>query len=454
MAGAGVLVWLAMGGAFTRLVYYLPGFAYYRHVSLTFGLVKVLLLIASGYGLERLFAKGVPRLARPVLWLIPAVIALELLIATPQPFGPKLPRLLEQWSAHVFLRLGIYGGLLAACSITRLPRQAALALGLVLDLALYQLAVYQLRVPKIHDATLLEATAVRAPHFQADRRDLPVDPARPDTDDEASRASGRAVELARRNGSHDLYWYVYQFAQFDPCRGAWRTDYHQTGVDRLLGLGRAKGAQIDALLGCDVPEAARCRRRAHRSLAERGAGPRARGDPRGPSGSDRDPARRGQRGAAPEQRGDAGRAASRCCASRWASSRRRSRSTRPAAPGSSTTTRFHAGWRASVNGAETPVHVANLAWKAVRVPPGKSRVRFWFDHGANRVLGSAIALVRARVGSGAGRLDGRLARAYAAHACARASRRRILTVTAQARRSLDPCAAFLVLLVGAVNAPF
>jgi hypothetical protein len=61
---------------------------------------------------------------------------------------------------------------------------------------------------------------------------------------------------------------------------------------------------------------------------------------------------------------------------------------------------FHAGWRASVNGADTPVHVANLAWKAVRVPPGKSRVRFWFQHGANHVLGSAIALFGLASGAG------------------------------------------------------
>lgn len=95
---------------------------------------------------------------------------------------------------------------------------------------------------------------MRSPHYQIDRRELPVDPARPDTNDEASRASERALELARRSGSRDLYWYVYQLAHFDPCRGAWRTDYYQTGVDRLLGLGRAKGAQIDALLGCDEPK--------------------------------------------------------------------------------------------------------------------------------------------------------------------------------------------------------
>lgn len=61
---------------------------------------------------------------------------------------------------------------------------------------------------------------------------------------------------------------------------------------------------------------------------------------------------------------------------------------------------FHAGWRATVDGAETPVHVANLAWKAIRVPPGKSRAHFWFHHGANYALGSAIALFGLVSGAG------------------------------------------------------
>jgi hypothetical protein len=53
-----------------------------------------------------------------------------------------------------------------------------------------------------------------------------------------------------------------------------------------------------------------------------------------------------------------------------------------------------------VNGADTPIHLANLAWKAVRVPPGSSEVRFWFRHGANHALGGAIALFGLASGAG------------------------------------------------------
>jgi hypothetical protein len=42
---------------------------------------------------------------------------------------------------------------------------------------------------------------------------------------------------------------------------------------------------------------------------------------------------------------------------------------------------WHPDWRASVNGEPVPVHEANLAFKAVRVPPGRSVVRMWFERG-------------------------------------------------------------------------
>jgi len=396
LAGVFVLVWLAMGGVFTTLVYYLPGFAYFRHVSLTFGLVKVLLLIASGYGLERLFTTGGPRLATPALWLITAVIALELLAASPQLFGPKSWQWLDSGGAHVLVRLGIYGALLAACSITRLPRHMALALGLALDLALYQLAIYQTLVPKLRDPALLEATAVRATHFQAERRDVPADPARPDTDSEANRASRRALELAERTGSRELYWYVYQQAQLDPCHGRWRTDYYQVGVDRLLGLVRAN----EALLRCGLPK---LRIVADARIAS--SPNQARDWLREASGA-ADPAptviQLAAGSEAPPASGAATTSAGRALVLRFTLGELVADVEVDARSGAWLVydDAFHAGWRASVNGAETPVHVANLAWKAVRVPPGKSRVRFWFHHGANHFLGSAIAVFG--VASGAG----------------------------------------------------
>jgi hypothetical protein len=56
---------------------------------------------------------------------------------------------------------------------------------------------------------------------------------------------------------------------------------------------------------------------------------------------------------------------------------------------------WHPDWRASVNGEVVPVHQANLAFKAIRVPGGASTVRFWFDRGP---LGVAIAALGLALG--------------------------------------------------------
>lgn len=393
LAGAGVLVWLSLGSTFAFFVYYLPGMAFFRHVGLSFGLVKVLLLVASGFGLDRLFAAGGPRIPPALLWVGAAVIAVEIWVATPLPFGIKLYRLMQQWGSHFFARVGIYGYLLAASALFSFPRRTALALGLVLDLSLYQLAVHQLKIPRFEDAELRRATLVREPHFQPDRRELALDPARPETLDDESRASQRALDFARKTGSRELYWYVYQFAHFDPCRSTWRTDYRQLGADHLLGLGRAKGARVEPLLGCErpklmvvadahiarTPSEARDRvrdalhgRPAARPVLELAAGAEAPAAATSAAGE-------GAAGSARAVHFTLGELVA---------------EVEVAAPGGAWLVyhdAYHEDWRASVNGVATPVHVANLAWKAVRVPAGRSEVRFWFHHGANHALGSAIA---------------------------------------------------------------
>jgi hypothetical protein len=331
---------------------------------------------------------------------VPAVIAAEVLLTTPQPLEPSLARWLEQWSAHVFVRLALYLGLLATCGATRLPRRAALALGLVFDLALYQFAVYVLRVPAFRQSAVLVATAARPPLYQPERRVLPVEPGRPETDDAANRLSALALELARQSGSHDLYWYVYQFAQFDPCRGEWRTDYYQASVARLLELGRTRGAEIDRLLGCYTPklevvsEARTARSPSEARDLVRAAALAARQLPtviQLDPGSDVPPSGR----ASPTP-------ANRVEVRRFTLAELEAEVQVDAPSGAWLVYRdaFHAGWRAEVNGAETKLHVADLAWKAVRVPPGASHVRFWFRNGANHALAGAIALFGLAVGAG------------------------------------------------------
>src|SRR5262249_37647980 len=53
---------------------------------------------------------------------------------------------------------------------------------------------------------------------------------------------------------------------------------------------------------------------------------------------------------------------------------------------------WHQGWRAAVDGREVPVRRAALAYKAVQVPPGRSRVHFHFHIPTVSVLYVLIGL--------------------------------------------------------------
>ena len=54
LCGFGMLFWFSLGGTFASAVYHLPGMPLFRHIGLVFGLGCLLLLLASGYGIDRL----------------------------------------------------------------------------------------------------------------------------------------------------------------------------------------------------------------------------------------------------------------------------------------------------------------------------------------------------------------------------------------------------------------
>ncbi|HEY5314287.1 MAG TPA: hypothetical protein VIK18_17270 [Pirellulales bacterium] len=64
-AAALLLVWLSFGGKLATCIYYLPGMHMFRHVGLVFGIGGLLLLVAGGFGLDRL-VRHCRRLAVPL----------------------------------------------------------------------------------------------------------------------------------------------------------------------------------------------------------------------------------------------------------------------------------------------------------------------------------------------------------------------------------------------------
>jgi hypothetical protein len=394
VAAAIVLVWLSFGGLFTTLAYYLPGFSSYRHVGLVFGLVKVLILLASGYGLERLWALGAPRLSNRVFILVAAALQLELLAALLGVLEPPTAvGWLAAWGNHVLLRLCVYAALLGLGRLLSWPLARALAIGLVFDLLLYQLAVYQIRMPllKARDLRLLEAVQVHEPHYQPERRELPIDPAGRGTTTAADARNQLAFDLTTRPGaSREVYWYVYPFSNFDPCSSQFRTDILSAGVDSLLSL-RRDDFPIDAIVGCRAPKLrlvadARVVGTPEEARDALLAGVQA--------GGERSVVVQVPSGAAPAPGGGPeGGPAGRVRVTRFTLNELVADVQVEAPQGAWLVyaDAYHPGWRASVNGQETPVYPADLAFKALRVPPGSNVVRFWFHHGLNHFLSYAIA---------------------------------------------------------------
>jgi len=389
-----LLVALSIGGAFTTLAYYLPGLAYYRHVGLVYGLVKVLLLLASGYGIERLWSLPLPRLSHPLLLLVGVLFLLELLGALPGLRGPGLVRWLQlQWGSHVLLRLAAYGAFLALCRALSGSLRTALALGLMFDLALYQLAVFEVRAPRLApaDLALLDAVQVRDLAYQPERSEHAVDPADPSTRTPTRILSQEGLDLVGRlQETRYLEWNIYPFAQFDPCRSAVRADTLAVGVQRLLSLERGDGLDLSPILGCGAPK---LRVVADAALVQSADEARKALVAALRAGERLPAVIQPAAGVAPPTPGPAGGPAGRVEVTRFTADELEARVEVDASGGAWLVyaDAFHPGWRASVNGQEVPISVANLGFKAVRVPPGASAVRFWFGRGPSHALRYAVA---------------------------------------------------------------
>ena len=112
----GMLFWLSLGGVFASAVYYLPGMALFRHIGLVFGLGGLLLLLASGYGIDRL--AGVmsgsavappPRLGNRLAWLgLVAGLMLLDFLSCRRPNDGDVMSLHPAWKPFFAFRLLIY----------------------------------------------------------------------------------------------------------------------------------------------------------------------------------------------------------------------------------------------------------------------------------------------------------------------------------------------------------
>ena len=391
MVAALVLVWFSFGGVFAALAYHLPGFSYYRHVGLVFGLVKVLLLLASGYGIERLWSLAKPRFSHPLLLLVAAALAIELLGALPGLAALTPKGWTVAWGDHVLVRLALYALLVASCRFAKWSLLAvALGVGLVADLALFHYAVWE-RVPVVTRAEvpLQQASALREPFYQPERREHVVEAAKSATPAVPCDRSAQALAFAMRPAMKETYAFAYPFANFDPCREQLRSDTHLVGVDRLLALERSGAGSIAGIVGCGTPKL-RLATDARIVHSEAEARATLAGALRAKDAlptviqlapDDAAPAAGAETPGSVE-------------VTRFALSElvAKANVTAPQGAWLVYADAFHPSWRATVNGTATPLHPANLAFKALHLPAGASEVRLWFDPPLSGILGPTIAL--------------------------------------------------------------
>lgn len=300
--GAGALIAISLGGVAAYLIYHVPGMALYRHVSYLQGTAKIFLLLAGGFGIDRILAVlrdgrelrrwfSTPALLTllAVLWLafdlhVGQSVRLRLLDSP----DAKLKHLLTftlaiaaiqygaiAFAAVLFWRLGRVAGLVPASAaglspatpgtahplcpprLGRLRPAHILAAVLVLDCLLFQCQVWRDRPHGPHD--------LYEPGMHLSSKPLRYCP---------SRLGVMDPKTARRDagllGNGDIYYsFYYNAIEFDPWFPAAhaRLDYLPAGVHDLItargGVPRLHpqndflpedDAALRTVLGCDTPK--------------------------------------------------------------------------------------------------------------------------------------------------------------------------------------------------------
>lgn len=245
-AAALCLTWISIGGIFAALAYEIPGFSLYRHIGLVFGIVNLLVLVASGYGVQYMHRYICGRSSRKPLrfdeWTALFVGAGVLMICDiflseqPNHFLVIIPTQ-TPWQCEVLCRLGVYG--VCGVAIWLLVRGTALgmdrkhvlvgvlvALSYIVDMGIFKADVIRtapstdfLYSPKIFQSSQLPYIGQRSM--------------------EASEGRAKEVfKLARSfpNVRNEHYTVLYPFAHMDPCRPETRVQMLCSGVFHMIRL--------------------------------------------------------------------------------------------------------------------------------------------------------------------------------------------------------------------------
>ncbi len=244
-AACAALTWLSIGGEFASLSTFLPGMKIYRHLALLYGIIGLLLLLAAGFGIERLFLRLAGRRVaqmpcRRIRWTTPIAVVILMLADfwfSKRPDDFTLPHLIAGWEPFFAFRILVYDAAipvvygLVRCR-TGDPEKASMLPAIVLGLA-FLLDVGSFRYQILQSLPTLEPGMAADSIFNAEK--LPYRSMRSQIP--ADDRAGRALELLGRN-LPDFRNYqcsmLYAFAGIDPCQPVLRTDFVSRGMYEML----------------------------------------------------------------------------------------------------------------------------------------------------------------------------------------------------------------------------
>jgi len=402
-----VLMALSFGGIVAAISYFFPGLSYYRHIGHIYGLIKILFLLAAGFGLDHFWSAP----TKTKVALIPVILGIlivgldclgisgEKLAAWSLSDSPLRALLASMEIGGIFFRFVIYcvGFVFILAVSVRLKKgkpgklrfdyreqKGAIALILMscclVDIASFQFFLYKKVKPIPEIASLAYVTQTSPLQFQAQRLGEP----------DQSRQRD-AFEFVERSGGIS-YAGVYTFAQFDPCKSAFRADFLPFGLDRLFSVREAGDSDLMMITGCQAPKL----RVLSSSIATNSVDEAMRIMKDRPDLTDKVIVRSEEKdllGVAtpgrPSVDGEAKVVVKEFSANGlmadvdvvgedggwlvYADS-------------------FHPGWKAYVNEKKTPIYEAYLAFKAVHLAKGLNSVRFVFRNGLGTIMSYFIAL--------------------------------------------------------------
>ena len=257
-SGFAMLCWLSIGGVFAKAIYHFPGMNLFRHIGLVFGVASLLLLLGSGYGIDRLShllsgtqTPGGARLWRRCGWLglIVALMIADLWLHR-RPYERAVQFLDPDWKPWFAFRLLVYPVLvlllyaLSQAGWLKLRSTAApvliLAVPFLVDLGSFRAQVFW---------TMPTLKGAKAPAyvFEADR--IPY-LAQRTWQPSPGLAEARLQVFTRGipQANNTPYTILYGFARMDPCRPSFRTDLLAPGICAMI---ETRGGQLAAYPGDD-----------------------------------------------------------------------------------------------------------------------------------------------------------------------------------------------------------